>query len=65
MPETPDVQRWMTAVSRMSEYQKMVIIAALIGALECAKGETYSDQSLLDYFEEVIFQEQTKFNKEP
>ena len=55
----------MTAISRMSEYQKMVIIAALIGALEYTKGETYSDESLLDYFDEVIFQEQTKFNKEP
>ena len=65
MPETPEVERWMTSISRMSEYQKMVIIAALIGALEFTKGETYSDESLLDYFDEVIFQEQTKFNKEP
>ena len=54
----------MTAISRMSEYQKMVIIAALIGALEFTKQETYTDDALLDYFEEVIFQEQTKFNKD-
>lgn len=64
MPETPEIERWMTAISRMSEYQKMVIIAALIGALEYTKQETYTDDALLDYFEEVIFQEQTKFNKD-
>lgn len=65
MPETPEVERWMTAISRMSEYQKMVIIAALIGALEFTKEETYTDDALLDYFDEVIFQEQVKFKKDP
>lgn len=49
----------------MSEYQKMVIIAALIGALEFTKEETYTDDALIDYFEEVIFQEQVKFKKDP
>lgn len=56
----PDpVEHWMRALQRMTEYQKMVIIAALIGALEFAKNEKYTDASLVDYFEEVIFQEQT------
>ncbi len=60
----PDgIEHWMRALQRMTEYQKMVIIAALIGALEYAKDEKYTDASLVDYFEEVIFQEQTRSMK--
>lgn len=62
--ELTDDQRWAMYLSNTTEYQKMVLIAALIGALEFTKNERYTADTLIDYFEEVMFQEQTRNLKE-
>ena len=58
--ELTDDQRWAMYLANTTDYQKMVLIAALIGALEFTKNERYPADTLIDYFEEVMFQEQTR-----
>lgn len=43
----------------------MVLVAALIGAIENLQGWSMTDEGIIEYFEEILFYEQTRTRSEP
>lgn len=63
MPES--LQRWAPYFAQRPLYQQMVLVAALIGAIENLQGWSMTDEGIIEYFEEILFYEQTRTRSEP
>lgn len=54
---------WATYFDRLNSYQKLIICAAMIGAIEGLQQNDLDDNGIIEYFERILFTEQTSQRK--
>lgn len=50
---------WCSYFDNLSDYQKLFLAGAMIGAIEGLQNIEYTSEEIIDYFEMILFNEQT------
>jgi len=63
MPDNDDL-KWSCYFYKLTDYQKLIICSAMLGAIEGLTKQDLDSPDVIDYFNDILFHEQTLQKRE-